>query len=288
MAKNFKTFSKLPSDAEVSRSAPCPLCGAERFRPRWEFDASVFVSCADCGLVYQNPRPESQSAALRYDEEYFSYEIQNQESFFNLMMRGLADVSFFDSIAPGLPEPKSVLDIGCATGRLLHHFGGLGWDAVGVELCAESAEYGRRTYNLPIHSCELHQADFPDGRFSLVHASHLIEHVDDPLALAREVQRILKPGGIFICVTPSIDGFQARLFGSRWRSAIADHLTLFGKTSLRRLLESSGLKVEAVKTWGGLAVGSAPMWIKRPMDRLAKRWNFGDVVLMAARKPAGT
>ena len=286
MAKNFKTFSKLPSADEVSRRTVCPLCGAEPFEPRWEFDGSVFVSCAACTLVYQNPRPESRSAALRYDEEYFRYEIENQEMFFSLMMRGLADVSFFDSIAPGLPDPLSILDIGCATGRLLHHFQGLGWDTAGVELCGESAEYGRRTFAVDIRDCSLHEAAFPACRFSAVHASHLIEHVDDPLALVREVERILKPGGIFICVTPSIDGFQARLFGSRWRSAIADHLTLFGKDTLQRLLESSGLRVEAVKTWGGLAAGSAPMWLKRPMDLLAKRWNFGDVVLMAARKPA--
>jgi hypothetical protein len=39
-----------------------------------------------------------------------------------------------------------------------------------------------------------------------------------------------------------------------------------------------------VKTWGGLAAGTAPGWLKKPVDRLAKKWNFGDVILVVARK----
>jgi hypothetical protein len=83
-----------------------------------------------------------------------------------------------------------------------------------------------------------------------------------------------------------VDGFQARLFRERWRSAIADHLMLFSKRTLRSLLVRSGFRVLEVRTWGGLAKGAAPAWIKRPFDRLAKPLGFGDVVLMLADKGA--
>jgi hypothetical protein len=86
-------------------------------------------------------------------------------------------------------------------------------------------------------------------------------------------------------VTPNIGGLQARLFGSEWRSAIPDHVTLFDKITLERLLAGAGLAVEKTKTWGGLAAGAAPGWIKRPVDRLSKKFGFGDVVMMVARKP---
>ena len=51
---------------------------------------------------------------------------------------------------------------------------------------------------------------------------------------------------------------------------------------LRRMLEGSGFRVLKVVTWGGLAAGTAPPWLKRPADRLAKRWGFGDVMLFQA------
>ena len=128
------------------------------------------------------------------------------------------------------------------------------------------------------------EINLPDASFSLIHASHLIEHLDDPAAFAAKVSRLLAPNGMFICVTPAMDGLQARLFGQRWRSAIPDHITLFTKHTLKRLLENTGLHVEHTATWGGLAVGSAPLWLKRIADRWAKPLGFGDVVLMAARK----
>ena len=281
----MKTFSKSPGVSEVVRVVPCPVCGGSKFRDLWTLSAgSVFVDCAGCGLVLQNPRPGGKDLAARYDQEYFDYEIRNEEIFFDLMMKGLNDVDFFGSIAPTLPGPPRILDVGCATGRLLKHFKDAGWETAGAELCAASVDYGNRRYGVGITAEPLEGAGFPDERFSAVHASHLIEHVDDPAAFVREVARVLRPGGVFICVTPNIGGLQARLFGAGWRSAIPDHVTLFDKSTLRRLLAEAGFEIGKTKTWGGLAQGSAPGWIKRPMDRWAKIFGFGDVVLMVARK----
>lgn len=281
----MKTYSKSPAADEVSRNIHCPVCGSTYFRRKWDIDGALFSSCPDCGLIVQNPQPVRESLAARYDEEYFKYEIENQESFFKLMMLGLKDAEFFESVVPTLPDRRNILDVGCATGRLLHFFKQSDWETAGAELCRESVEYGNRNYDVNIEAAPMENAGFSDGEFSVVHASHVIEHVDDPAAFVLEVKRILAPGGVFVCVTPASDGFQAKLFGSSWRSVIPDHVTLFSKATLIRLLTRSGLEVETVRTWGGLAAGTVPAWLKRPIDRLAKKWNFGDVVLILARNP---
>ncbi|MDR1277289.1 MAG: class I SAM-dependent methyltransferase, partial [Treponema sp.] len=76
----------------------------------------------------------------------------------------------------------------------------------------------------------------------------------------------------------------ARLFRSRWRSAIFDHLYLFSIKTLSALLGETGFRVEKVVTWGGLAAGSSPALIKTLADRGAKRFGFGDVMLIRAAK----
>lgn len=282
----MKTFSKNPGAAETVREVPCSLCGEMKFKNMWTLPSgSVFARCVNCGLVMQNPRPGVMDLAERYDDEYFDYEIHNEEIFFGLMKMGLDDVDFFDTVIPSLPFPSAILDVGCATGRLLKHFKDLGWETAGAELCKESAEYGNKSYGVGIENSSLQEAGFSSERFSAVHASHLIEHVDDPAAFTGEVFRVLKPGGVFICVTPNIGGLQARLFGESWRSLIPDHVTLFDKATLKRLLCQTGFSIERIQTWGGLGIGTAPGWIKRPVDRLAKKFGFGDVVLMLARKP---
>ncbi len=49
------------------------------------------------------------------------------------------------------------------------------------------------------------QLPYRDGSFDGVYTINVLEHVPDPKALASEVARILKPGGLFLSLTPNGD-----------------------------------------------------------------------------------
>jgi 2-polyprenyl-3-methyl-5-hydroxy-6-metoxy-1,4-benzoquinol methylase len=276
-----KTFSVGPV-RERFQEVPCPLCGSRRRRPAFRGRGCRFAACRACCLVYQNPQPVFEDLKGRYGQAYFQYEIANEDNFHRLMELGLADVDFAGRTA-GFPSDRRFLDVGCATGRLLEAMRERGWQVRGVDLCPESAAYAHAHRGVQVFTGTLGEARFPAASFHAVHFSHLIEHVPSPRGLLAEVRRILRPGGLAVVTTPNVDGLQARLFRGLWRSAIADHLTLFSVRTLRRLLEESGFRILAVQTWGGLAKGTAPSWLKGPVDRWAKRRGHGDVVLMLAR-----
>jgi SAM-dependent methyltransferase len=115
-------------------------------------------------------------------------------------------------------------------------------------------------------------------------ASHLFEHLKNTGDFVREIRRVLAPGGRFLVTTPNCAGFQARLFGAKWRSAIFDHLYLFSKKTLSRLLLQEGFAIEKVVTWGGIAEGCAPGGVKKICDRAAKLFGIGDVMMFRAVK----
>lgn len=48
---------------------------------------------------------------------------------------------------------------------------------------------------------DCHQLPFEDGRFDLVIANHVLFYCEDPGQVCREVRRVLKPGGRFVCST---------------------------------------------------------------------------------------
>jgi len=278
-----KTFSKQPGKEPLTEII-CPICGSDKIRRLWEYGQYSYVRCPGCALVYQNPQPVSENLVERYDEEYFAYEIENEEEYFNLMRLGLDDIDF-DSLTRSIPEAqRTIVDIGCATGRLISSLQETGWRVRGVEICKPSAEYGIKTYGIRIHIGTLESAGFKDASFRVVHCSHLIEHLTDPVTFLAEVRRVLSADGWLILSTPNISGFQAKLMRANWRSAIPDHLFLYSKKTISRLLSSNGFEVAGIKTWGGIGRGIVPAWIKKPVDILAKRFGFGDVMIVLARR----
>jgi SAM-dependent methyltransferase len=237
-----------------------------------------------------NPQPLPGDVRRRYREEYgddyLSYEIANEGAFLRLQELALGDAGFFELYnfddSNAAPGNRRILDVGCATGALLETLRDRGWDTAGVEISLPEAEYARRQRRLEVRTLPLEENGFPAAGFTAVLASHLIEHLNDPAAFVREARRILIPGGRFFVTTPNIDGFQARLFRGRWRSAIFDHLYLFSVKTLSALLRGAGFRVERIVTWGGLAAGIAPAPLKGLLDRGAKRFGFGDVMIIRA------
>jgi SAM-dependent methyltransferase len=232
-----------------------------------------------------NPQPLAAEVRHRYQETYLQYELANEGAFLRLQELSLDDVGFAELEAALLAKavPPSVLDIGCATGALLERLQSRGWRTTGVEICVAEADHARRVRGLDVRSIPLEENRFPDAAFDVVMASHLIEHLNDPAGFVAEVHRILCHGGYFLLTTPNSAGFQARLFRGRWRSAIFDHLYLFSKGTLSALLVRSGFSVERICTWGGLATGTVPLCIKGFFDRAAKRFGFGDVMILLCR-----
>jgi 2-polyprenyl-3-methyl-5-hydroxy-6-metoxy-1,4-benzoquinol methylase len=253
-------------------------------RRLWDCGSFSFVRCARCGLIQQNPQPEARAVEARYDGSYLRYEEERQYAYRDLELRALSDLGLTEAARPLFARAAEAgrrpraLDVGCATGALLASLREQGWEPQGVEVSAELARYGAERHGLPIAASTLEEAAFPSSSFDLVHASHLVEHLNDPAAFLGEVARLLAPGGIVVLTTPNADGFQARLLGAQWRSAIYDHLYLFSRRTLGLLLEEKGFRIGREITWGGWAAGLRPAFVKKPLDFLAKRWGTGDVM----------
>ncbi len=279
----MKTYSKIPGNEEL-KNICCPICGSskEKHYDLYKYESYSFKKCQVCSLVMQNPQPVFKDISLRYDKEYFDYEIKNEESFLSLMLMALSDICF--NSLDFLDLPKRILDIGCATGKFLYEFKQKGWDAAGIEICKEAAEYGNRNRDVNIYNCTLEKALFAEKSFSVVHASHLIEHLNDPVSFLKEIYRILSDNGYLIIVTPNISSFQNFIFRSAWRSAIADHLFLYSLKTLEKLCNNNGFIMIKKGTWGGIPVGKAPSSIKKAFDNLAKKTGCGDVMVTLFRK----
>jgi len=289
-----KTWS-MPIGAGKSEMRPCALCGSLIFKPALECGGFSFVKCKNCGLAQRNPQPDKNEILTRYSDtygnDYLSYELENEAAFLKLQQLALKDAGFsrlektlFAAAKKLYAESPSILDIGCATGALLASLRDKGWRVTGVEI-SPGAVYAKNERKLDVRDVPLEENNFPENSFDVILASHLIEHLNEPKIFLEETYRILKNNGSLFVTTPDISGFQSLLFGSRWRSAIFDHLYLFSRRTLSKMLKTVGFKVVSCHSWGGLAAGVAPKTVKKVADFLAKSLNFGDVMIIYAKKP---
>lgn len=98
-------------------------------------------------------------------------------------------------------EPR-ILDVGCGTGGVLAHLGGLG-RACGIDPSPEAAGYCRER-GLPVALASGMELPFGDRAFDAVLALDVIEHVEDDVALLREARRVLRPGGVAVLTVPAL------------------------------------------------------------------------------------
>jgi len=288
----------MPVADGKSEMVPCACCvplglaeSKQNFKLSLVCEGFSFVKCTVCGLVQRNPQPVQEEINFRYSDafgnDYLSYELKNEDAFLKLQQLALKDAGFNklekELFTCANNDKPNVLDIGCATGALLAYLKDRQWRVTGVEI-SPCAKYAREERGLDVRDIPLEKIKFPSFSFDVVLASHLIEHLNNPRSFLTETHRILKDNGFCFITTPNISGFQAKLFGAGWRSAIFDHLYLFSIKTLSKLLKRTGFKIESVHTWGGLAAGTVPKCIKKPVDFLAKHLRFGDVMIIKAKK----
>jgi len=96
-------------------------------------------------------------------------------------------------------EKRKILDIGCCTGKALKLFKEFeDFDLYGVDIRDE--EVG----GIKFAECNIESEPipFPDNTFDFVYSKSVLEHVVNTDNFVSEAKRVLKPGGVFIGLTP--------------------------------------------------------------------------------------
>jgi SAM-dependent methyltransferase len=85
------------------------------------------------------------------------------------------------------------------------------------------------------------QAQFQDNTFDVISAIDVIEHFEEPRRDMSGIQRVLKPGGLFVAQTPDGAAPQAGKLKERWGALKPlEHLHIFNSTNLEIFAKQLG------------------------------------------------
>lgn len=138
-----------------------------------------------------------------------------------------------------LPSDAAVLEAGCGTGGNLYLLQGRGHVSA-FDPYGPAIDIARRRHpDVLLESGSLpDRLPFAEGRFHLVAALDVLEHVDDDRAALAALARQARPGGYVLVSVPT----HPILWGSHDRRL--HHKRRYGLSELRRLVDLPGVKVE--------------------------------------------
>ena len=140
---------------------------------------------------------------------------------------------YFRDVTRHFPPDARLLDVGCGTGWIADHFA----DYSGLDGSADAvAAATARGRNVQLHDVG-EPLPFADASFDGVVLKDLLEHVADPVAVVREVLRVLVPGGRVFASSPD---------AQRWVWNDYTHRRPFTRKSFRLLFADQGFAVEHV------------------------------------------
>jgi 2-polyprenyl-3-methyl-5-hydroxy-6-metoxy-1,4-benzoquinol methylase len=175
---------------------------------------------------------------------------------------------------------RPVLEMGFGTGLIAGELLAAGVELEVVEgspaLCEEAQ---RRHSGLVVHE-SMFETFEPPHPFGAVLALHVLEHVDDPVVVAKQLGTWLEPGGVLVAVTPNAGSIHRHL-GVRMglhehlddlspRDHLVGHRRVFTLDQLAGALEGAGYQVVDRFGYFVKPVANAQMlqWSREVLDGL--------------------
>jgi len=208
--------------------------------------------------------------------------------------RGVSIEPIYDAILRTLDEfnaSGSALDFGAGTGSLTRRL--LQSGRFQHVLAADLLEHPPDS-NVPWIRADLnHPLPNPDASFDTVIAAEVIEHLENPRAMMRELFRLLRPGGLAVVSTPNNESWRSLL--SLWLRghyvAFLDgsypaHITALVRKDLERIMIEAGFEPPLFRftNHGGIPAMPATSW-----QAVSGGWlrglRFSDNLIAVARKP---
>jgi SAM-dependent methyltransferase len=265
------------------RSYACPVCGVRgekdfvlAAKPSWRVGSFLdLLACPNCESKFF---PDFEPPKYEQFDDFEAY-----LKFYLEIGAGIDQLVGHLFVVPLGPDAR-YLEIGCGFGFALDFARrALGLGVLGVDPSPFAAA-GVRILGLPIITDYLRQdTDLGGGRFDLVVASEVVEHIHEPVAFLRLIARHLLPDGVLILTTPNASsaapttpqGILIPLLSAGW------HYILYSANGLERVLRSAGFnRVEVVVRDHTLVAaatnGGSPIDLAASIDRTVFRDYLND------------
>ena len=172
--------------------------------------------------------------------------------------------AYFSESLGVLAGKKCVLDYGCGMGYSYQRpLSKSVQKYIGADVSDKAIQDAQHKGLAAVKISDLGQVELPSGTCDGVVCSEVFEHLWDPLAAAKELHRVLEPGGVLVATVPNFGYFAWRLLAlmraqvplepetDRYRGA---HIRFYSLLMFKRLLLDAGFKEVTIYGWDNCSI----------------------------------
>jgi len=218
----------------------CPLCGNVEHEYCFSENGHQLLTCKHCDLFFIHPYPDESAAHERVAKGRLGNPARVEA---DRQYRGsrYGYDRYFPFIDKECVDAKSLLDVGCGTGRLLELLGKKpGIHRVGIELDPDRAEYARRVAGCEICQVPLEEFEYP-SKFDVITMINVLSHIPGFDAPFSSIRSLLTDGGKLILKTGELNRGVRKGAIPNW--GIPEHLHVLGMSTIRFIASRHGYRI---------------------------------------------
>ena len=245
----------------------CPICNASSIVSFIKTTAQMhsskelfnFDQCANCQLIFLNPRVNLDNLKNYYTSYYLPYRGSEAWGKYSKLVEGsqkkldLKRVKWVKEMCS--VSPKSlILDVGCGNPSFLKACQQeLNCKTLGIDFSDE----GWKEQSTLFKGLDLQVAEIKDLSLNLkpdiITMWHYLEHDYTPLENLTYLKSIAKPSTTLIIEIPNFDSISRKKYNENWAGwHTPRHTSLFSPDNIKLLLDKSGWNVSQLLTYGTL------------------------------------
>jgi 2-polyprenyl-3-methyl-5-hydroxy-6-metoxy-1,4-benzoquinol methylase len=243
----------------------CPICNTSSIASFIQTKAQMHSSkesfnldqCADCQLVFLNPRVPLQELKNYYTSHYLPYRGSEAWGKFEKLVEGSQqklDLKRVKQVkdAHSIVSESLILDVGCGKPSFLKACQlKLNCKTMGIDFSDE----GWKEQTTQFDGLDLRVAEIKDLPSNLqpdvITMWHYLEHDYKPLENLIYLHSIAKPTTTLIIEIPNFDSSSRKKYDENWAGwHTPRHLSLFSPNNIELLLNKSGWKVSKLLAYG--------------------------------------
>ena len=243
----------------MSHFDSCPVCQSKNIHSIFSVtdhfvsgESFPLIRCFDCDFIFTQDTPDENIIKNYYkSEEYISHSNTGKgiiNSLYHLARRVMLSRKHkLVKKATGLDRGATILDIGTGTGYFPGYMKSKGWQATGMEIDDQAANFARNKFGINIYKPDEIDS-LEKGSFDAVSLWHVLEHLYHPDQWINSISRLLKKRGICIVALPNNSSSDAKFYKKWWAAwDVPRHLWHFNPDSFSIYINDKGFEIVDIR-----------------------------------------